>query len=394
MIRWFVPVTASFLIGCSGGSENSTDLTNTTSTDTPTNITDIIPPEDINEPTPPEDIPEPIITILKKDCRLGSSILKGKVIDIYEKAIANALIEVNGCISYSDINGEYVLYNLVEDDKALINITSKNYSQSAIPIKLNNNLVDSEAVSNNYIITVLSKSTIVSYESSIDLNEVDIKIPANTYYYADGYEYTGKVSLQKSSNKVDTKEYRRNFPGEFSGVNSNGVLVNFESFGMFQLSIQDEVDKDIYLNTPINITFNSVNSTDETIPLWSYDSYSNLWEEKGVAERQDNGSYLAEIKQIGIWSINKELEEEMGTYKGRIVDINGDPVPNVRVYMTGTNWIQSSLVSDVDGGFEIPIKANVPLSIHAFTFKDNFLAEYTGENLAPVGAGEIFDDRS
>ena len=412
-------ISLFIIIGCgSGGTTSSENAETTTDTnieivDTATETTEIEENQNISEEInetiqdqniseeeiveDPKPIDEDILIIYeeKNDCS-GKIEIKGQVIDIYNKGIPNISIELNGCRVKSDNNGSYILKNKKEE-KAYIKISSNIYAKTYIPIEVKKNLKVINTKSSNYLITVLSKySNTDKYNSTHLFNKSNVFIKKSNYINNKEEKYNGEISIYISNRNINKKENKRNFPGEFKGLNSNGVLVNFESLGIMEISLKDYQENNLKIEEPIKITFSSINSSDDELPLWKFNEETYTWEEVGLVYKKENGEYEGEISRTGIWAINKEFEKEKGTYIVRIVTTDGDPVNNLRVYIIGDNWISSKLTSDTenDGVFEMPVKSGEKFSIYAFTYKDNYIAEYKGELLGPVASGEVLDDRS
>ena len=400
IIKNILMISGAVLLLSACGSDNTTntptqiiDDNNSSDDDSSTNTDD---GGETNNPDPLVIIPEP------KECLSGNASLIGKVVSISGTPIPNVDITINGCNTKSNGEGIYTFYNIVKKDNSFITMKSDTHLSTSISIKIEDFYQDTTDISKNYITTILSKYSVKdAYSSKIEKKDNFIDLSFDSYYYADGYQYNGEVSLYSSYNNVNTKEYRRNFPGKFEGIDSNGVDAFFESFGLISVDLKDSDGKNIYVNSEIKLSFPSVEGLIEnSIALWKFDFYTGIWTQKGTAEKQADGKYVAYVNQVGTWSISRPFNQELGLYRGRIVfggeDDNpelGLPVKDVRVYLTGKNWRQASLTSNGDGVFEIPVKADESLGIHAYTYRDDYIAEYVGDPLPPVAAGEVFDDR-
>ncbi len=367
-------LTVLILAGCGSNnsvSENKADPIQADST--PTNPIDPIP----TDPTPinPTD---PIIDPENPDCLIGSASLLGQVLDENKNGLSDIEINIDGCKTVSNSEGFYQLLNIKATDKTMIKITSSKYATAFVPVKIELFYEGTTDHSNNYIKTVLTP-----YSSNIE----------NHIVLSD--------SLQKESIKyfrysnVNTKTERRNFPGSFKGINDNGVEVLFESFGLIELYIRDSSNNKIAVTDPIKLNFNKNTEIErDFITLWKFNEIDFTWRSYGLAEKNTDGSFTAEVDDLGIYSINKQFEEESGLYIGRIVYKDGTPAKDLRVYLTGRNWINYSLTTDDLGEFQIPVKANTQFSIYAFTYRDDYKAEYEGPDLKIIEEGGVNDDRA
>ena len=189
-----------------------------------------------------------------------------------------------------------------------------------------------------------------------------------------------------------TAEGRDAFPGAFKGINTNGVLVPFVSYGLASLELEDESGASLNVSENITLVLPSVTETTENIlPLWYYDYDQGLWIEEGYAERQSDGTYRADISHPGTWSLSQAIEEEVGIYHGRIVSVSRLAMSDVRVYAVGENWIGSDLTTDENGMFEIEVIPDSSFQLKAYNYKDKYGAIYNG-TIPAIAPGEIVED--
>ena len=334
---------------------------------------------------------DPIFEIPIKMCLHGESTVKGNISDLDGISISDAIIMINGCTTITDVDGNYTLENIVDINSTYLEIMHNNFASTAIPINVNKYLLDSNDINYNYTNAKLHNYTEVTTlkKDEIYLGNL-LELNHDELYYPNGLELKDTAIINVYNEQINEKEKIRYFVGGFEGYNSNNEKTLFESLSIFQINIFDTDRHRIYIKNPINIYFNT-NDIREYISLWYYDTFTNTWREKGLAYKQEDGRYLAEIDQLGTWALNNEIEEEYGIYKNRIIYPDNSPAKNIRIYLEGYNWAYAQLSTDSNGEFEIPVKPDEPFTIYAFTYKDNYMAEYNG-TLGPIGSGVIVSD--
>jgi len=232
-----------------------------------------------------------------------------------------------------------------------------------------------------------------TYESQNGATGGAVEIPAEaTLTKTEGNIYNGTVYTRWALKDVSTEEGRNAFPGAFKGINSNGATVPFVSYALTVVELRDTKGNALDVSGNITLILDSVTGTSaDTIPLWYYDYAQGLWMEEGYAQRQTDGSYHAEISHAGTWSLSQPINEEVGIYRGHIINEDGSPMSNVRLQARGNNWISSDLSTDENGLFEIRVIPGSSFSLAAYDYKNIFGANYDGI-IAAVASGNVVEE--
>ena len=98
-----------------------------------------------------------------------------------------------------------------------------------------------------------------------------------------------------------------------------------------------------------------------SIPLWSFNEKTGLWEEEGSAALQGN-VYVGEVAHFS-W-VNLDWPENQGTVYGYVKDDTGKDLPGVRLNI---GQLQTPTVTQSNGYYEHEVPANTAFSI---TVKD------------------------
>lgn len=312
------------------------------------------------------------------ECLIGSTSVLGQVLDRDGNGLENIEINIDGCKAVSNSEGFYQLLNVSETENTMIRITSTDYATAFVPIKIELFYEGTTDPSNNYIKTVLTP-----YSTNMDTH---IVLP-------DSLKEAQKKIFRYS--RVNTKDERRNFPGLFKGIDSNGVDTLFQSYGLIELDLRNEDNKQLAVNDPITLIFNAQPEIiEDELTLWKYSEENQIWMDYGLAIRDADGTFISDVEELGLYSINKPFTDLTGLYIGRIVFEDGSPAKDLRVYLTGENWISYTLTTNDLGEFEIPVKGDTQFSIYAYTYRDDYKAEYSGPALPMIDIGGVNDDRS
>ncbi len=324
------------------------------------------------------------------------AIHSGQIIDnTTGDPIADVKVSIGDTVTTTDTEGYYTLSNLTANKEVVVNFEKEGYLLGSTEINLKL-FSDDNTLSPNYLeYKMRTHKYRWEHESDKALFGGSIDIDA-AYVDKNGKPYNGTMSAELTILDLTTVEGKTLFTGSFKGINSNGDIVQFESYGFISLLLEDnngnalEFSKDEIGTLKFNDVPSSVNL--DTIPMWYYDYDQGLWVEEGYAQLQEDGTYKGEISRLGTWALNKPLEEDPGIYRGRIIDENGAPVGDVRVYATGENWVSSDLTTDENGVFELKVIPGEDFELTAYDYQDKFGASYNNTIVA-VASGDVVEDR-
>ena len=361
-------------------------------------------PEPIIEPTPepiiePTPVPEPIIEPTPEPipvCISGPAMHQGQITDSTSGTeLADVLVTIDGCSTTTDLNGFYTLHNIAENTHAVVNFEKEGYLLGSTRIQIKE-LSEDNSISSNYLEYAIDAYNYQwSHDSQTRRTGAHIDIPASIYTDTEGNLYTGTVAASLEYRNVTTNKGRASFTGSFEGMNTNGQIVPFVSYGFISLSFKDANGKTLNITSDsgTTLTFDAVPSLEEQniIPIWYYDDVQGIWIEEGYAELQSNGTYKGDISHSGTWSLNKPIETDPGIYRGRIIDNDGSPMSDVRLQAIGDNWISSDLTTDEDGVFEIEVIPGKSFKLAAYNYKDKYSASYNNI-ISAIASGDIVED--
>lgn len=216
-------------------------------------------------------------------------------------------------------------------------------------------------------------TSIKTYSSSSDqtlqAGEMKIDMPQDGYKVdGTGVGYTGKVKSEMVYLDPNNERFSEMMPGgDLAAVRSDNSSAQLVSYGMTDLNMYAENGDKLQLKdgSKAKLTFPIPAGMGEnppaSIPLWSFNEKTGLWEEEGSAALQGN-VYVGEVAHFS-W-VNLDYPEKQGTVYGYVKDDTGKALPGVRLSI---GQLLAPTVSKSDGYYSHEVPANTDFSI---TVKD------------------------
>ena len=216
-------------------------------------------------------------------------------------------------------------------------------------------------------------TSIKTYSSSSDqtlqAGEMKIDMPQDGYKVdGTGVGYTGKVKSEMVYLDPNNERFAEMMPGgDLAAVRSDNSSAQLVSYGMTDLNMYAENGDKLQLKdgSKAKLTFPIPAGMDKnppaSIPLWSFNEKTGLWEEEGSAALQGN-VYVGEVAHFS-W-VNLDYPEKQGTVYGYVKDDTGKVLPGVRLSI---GQLLAPTVTNSDGYYSHEVPANTAFSI---TVKD------------------------
>lgn len=212
-------------------------------------------------------------------------------------------------------------------------------------------------------------TSIKTYSSSSDqtlqAGEMKIDMPQDGYKVdGTGLSYTGKVKSEMVYLDPNNERFSEMMPGgDLAAVRSDNSSAQLVSYGMTDLNMYAENGDKLQLKdgSKAKLTFPIPAGMGEnppaSIPLWSFNEKTGLWEEEGSATLQGN-VYVGEVAHFS-W-VNLDYPEKQGTVYGCVKDDTGKVLPGVRLSI---GQLLGSKTTKSDGSYEQEVPANTDFSI-------------------------------
>lgn len=212
-------------------------------------------------------------------------------------------------------------------------------------------------------------TSIKTYSSSSDqtlqAGEMKIDMPQDGYKVdGTGTGYTGKVKSEMVYLDPNNERFSEMMPGgDLVAVRSDNSSAQLVSYGMTDLNMYAENGDKLQLKDgcKAKLTFPIPAGMDKnppaSIPLWSFNEKTGLWEEEGSATLQGN-VYVGEVAHFS-W-VNLDDPEKQGTVYGYVKDDTGKVLPGVRLNI---GQLLTSTVTQSNGYYSHDVPANTDFSI-------------------------------
>ncbi len=295
--------------------------------------------------------------------------ISGSIKDISGNILTDASIIIGSQTIKSDAEGKYTITNIAIGDNIPVTVEKDGYAQNANVINVKkdeNSKLDFILV--EYDVVTTFDSTI---DKSIDVKNANVSFTANSFVDSNGNDYSGNITIEATFNHPSSYAGQVSFPGRYEGTRTDGSSTLLISYGFFNIELKDDLGnklnlKDGALATLTYPSIKGLNHNYESIPLWYYDTEKGDWIEEGLATYDINTQiYTGTVSHFTPWNLDYPVQPN-ATIKGRIVDINGNPLsgravkaygPSLGFYRVG--WPNSN------GEFEINLTAGSDFKIQA-----------------------------
>ena len=237
-------------------------------------------------------------------------------------------------------------------------------------------------------------TSIKTYSSSSDqtlqAGEMKIDMPQDGYKVdGTGAGYTGKVKSEMVYLDPNNERFSEMMPGgDLAAVRSDNSSVQLVSYGMTDLNMYAENGDKLQLKegSKAKLTFPIPAGMGEnppaSIPLWSFNEKTGLWEEEGSAALQGN-VYVGEVAHFS-W-VNLDYPEKQGTVYGYVKDDTGKVLPGVRLSI---GQLLAPTVTNSDGYYSHEVPANTAFSITVKAQYYGGISQMAFVNVAALSPGE------
>lgn len=233
-----------------------------------------------------------------------------------------------------------------------------------------------------------------SYNSStaqtLQAGGMKIEMPENGYQVdGSGAYYVGKVKTDMLYLNPNNDVFAEMMPGgDLAAVRSDGSSAALVSYGMADINMQSETGEKLQLKKgcKAKLTFpvpgGMTDNLPSSIPLWSFNEQTGLWEEEGSAMLQGN-VYVGEVSHFS-W-VNLDYPEKQATVYGYVKDDAGNPLPGVRLNI---GQLLSAVVTNSEGYYCQDVPANTAFSI---SVKPKYYGNYGSvapKQVSPIAPGK------
>jgi len=302
--------------------------------------------------------------------------LSGVVLDGNGGPLAGVTISFRDSVATTSEQGWFTINSLrvnSGNDFETVIFTKENYSTNVKRVRI-------FAYNTTHLTNViLQQDQIIAFDNSnggtMYLNPSSteigmITIEPNTFVNEDGSAYTGEVTITANGSLPTDDNFFEVFPGEFTGIRSDGSEVSLISIGFMQVTAlsEDRTELKIAGDKTVNLQLQSSTAVaGDEIPMWYLNEDTGIWEEEGLAMANAEGLFETEVAHFSSWNWDYPAED-MCYLTGRIFNPDGYPVNNAVVYGQGTDiGYYDVAYTDSYGSYTLRALKNTYINIAAST---------------------------
>ncbi len=283
-----------------------------------------------------------------------TSNILGIVIDEEGQPIKDANVTFNGVTKTTDANGVYQFKDVeVSDRHSNIRIKKDGYFDGSRAFMTN------RKASISLKVILLKKDFDQSFNSntggSLKESNINVEFPSDGIVVeSTGEKYAGQVNVAIKYMDPNSETIFDEMPGNLSGLNSSQAEVILTTYGMVSIEMQSTNGQKLQIASGKKVKMSNkvpnelLDKAPSTIPLWYFDESLGYWIEEGEAHLV-NDSYVGEVGHFSCW--NYDLQDPAVTLKGRVIERNGNPVPNATVEIYGEAGLRASRGNTDDAGY-------------------------------------------
>lgn len=267
----------------------------------------------------------------------------------------------------TDANGIYALEEVNKvNNRVVISFSKNGYMDVVRSIPFEEtariDVVMQSTYTANFTATTPHSVQVGTWGSS---KQVKIELPAG-YVDEKGAAYTGTVSAKCTYlSPDDANTFSQSMPGDLSAVNQNSEEVQLVSYGMVAVNLTGSDGQKLKmadgqkakLTFPVPDKF-AGETNRPSIPLWSFNESTGIWEWEGEATYDSNlNAYVGEVSHFS-WH-NLDWPEYRATLKISVKNANGDALANVPVDVDGERMVYTNSA----GIATCTVPCNTPLDV-------------------------------
>lgn len=299
----------------------------------------------------------------------------GRVLDEENQPVSEAIVRFGNIVTTTDINGVYQFKNVqISAQHSFLSIVKEGYFEGSRGF----NTFESGKTLN--LVSVLLKKSFnqsFSADQGGEISDGDLTVlfrPNSIKYENSGLDYSGQVHAAIKYLDPSNDDIYTQMPGNLTAIDQQDNIVTLVTYGMAAVELRADNGQKLNLkaDTPavmsVDLPSGYVSSAPDNIPLWYFDNSLGMWVEEGTATLM-NGTYTGEVVHFSWW--NFDVPFSSVNISGRVVDQEGNPLPNVAVrFVMQGRFNGSRMFTNSEGMFSGPVPRNEILEV--IIYKDFF----------------------
>lgn len=307
--------------------------------------------------------------------RLSSSIM-GRVVDPKNNPIRGAEVRAPGLrVVLTNGQGEFEIRGFTATERLVVSFSAPGFMETTRIYKVG---VSSRITGN--VVIIWPRATSISLDATrggkLAFPGGTVSFPPSALVDERGRPLKGEVKVSFSSLDVSDRRQIRSAPGDFTARMQNNQIRQLETFGVFEVFVEDSEGRRADLakgqNAAVELFIPPAvrRTARKQVGLFSFDKSDGLWLEEGTLQIVPGGDfYQAAVPSIlGAW--NADMPLETTCLRLKILDENGAPAPlGTKVEAEGVDYAGVSptvLVTDATGEVCLLVKKCAKVSVTAY----------------------------
>ncbi|MCT2408021.1 carboxypeptidase-like regulatory domain-containing protein [Chryseobacterium antibioticum] len=311
---------------------------------------------------------------------------QGVVLDTGGNPVSGATVTIGSNTVQTNFKGFFTFKNAeVKENFALVKVTKSGFvdgSRVMVPTNGMNRV-------NVMMIPAITTASINSgVTSTVSLpNGTKVKFDGS-FKDASGNTYSGSVNVALYNLTSSNQYLTELMPGSLLATNSGGNARIMETFGMVHVQLTGSSGQKLQIanghtaEMTVPIDASQTASSPNTIPLWSYNENTGMWNEEGSATKVGN-TYVGMVSHFSWWNCDAQFPQAI--LKVTVKNPAGLPMVNSKVSLKRSSQAYETYgMTDNLGTVTGIIPANETLILKVYDVCNTVV--YTS-NVAPVTVG-------
>ncbi|MDE7117024.1 MAG: carboxypeptidase-like regulatory domain-containing protein [Bacteroidaceae bacterium] len=296
-------------------------------------------------------------------------LLSGIVKDTEGNPVADVTVSTGSSVATTNASGLFSFSKVdVVEKRSVVRFTKSGYFDVVRSVEVENGDSWNVVICKKDNSEFSSKATYAS-SAPKDLEAAKMKVSLKQNGYvtdATGKEFFGEVNAEMVYLDPNNENFADMMPGgDLAAVRTDGSEAQLVSYGMTAVNLTDNNGNKLQLKDgqPATLSFpipeGMTENPPSTIPLWSFNESTGLWEEEGEAILVGD-VYVGQVHHFSWW--NLDYPEKQGTVEGYVKDALGNPIKGITLHVgqvtTKTDskgYYKQAVPADTD--FEIVVRS-------------------------------------
>lgn len=299
--------------------------------------------------------------------------------------ISGAAVTIGLATVQTNSKGLFVIKNAdVKENFAYVKVTKAGFvngSRTMVPTDGSNRI-------NIMMIPATNTSTITSgATATVSLpNGTKVKFDGS-FKDANGNAYSGNVNVAMFHLKPSDQYINELMPGSLLANNTAGNARIMETFGMLHVQLTGASGQNLQIATghtaEMTVTIDAAQTSADpaTIPLWTFNETTGIWQEEGSATKVGN-TYVGNVSHFSWWNCDAQFPQCI--LNVHIQNSTAQPLSNVTVKLFRQNQTSTSAITDGNGNASGIIPAGEILVLKIYDACNNVIMT---NNIGPFTSG-------